>query len=109
MKEFFLRIYEFLAANDFPTLLESVRQMEWKEVSRSIYTWLIALPLLVYLIWRKKVKTIVFLATSVLFIVLLQYTLSPPGQSLPLEDLLKFLGGAVALVGINFYMIFIRD
>ncbi len=109
MSEFFQRIFEYLKANDFPTILESIRQLEWSVVSRSIYTWMIALPIIIFLVWRKKVKTIVFLATSILFILLLQTTLSPPGESLPLEDLLKFLGGAVVLLGVNFYMIFIRD
>ncbi len=109
VKEFFLRIYDFLVANDFPTLLENIRQMEWTTVARSAYTWLIALPLLIYLLWTKKFKFLISLVTFGLFIILLQFTLSPPDVKQPLSDLLTFLAGASALVGLNLYLYLVRD
>jgi len=109
MKEFLNRIYDFLATHDFPTLLGAIHDLEWRQVGRSAYTWLIVLPLLIYLLWTKKYKLITAIASFLLFLVLLQNTLSPAGDTLSLHDLLIFLAGASALVGLNLYMLFIRQ
>ena len=103
------RIHDFLAANDFPSLLEAIRKLEWSHVTGSAYTWLIVLPILIYLFWTKKFKIISALVSLFLFLLLIQKTLSPVGETLSLHDLLIFLSGTVALVGINFYLIFVRQ
>ena len=109
MKEFFLRIYDFLVANDFPTLVESLREMEWSHVLRSAYTWLISLPILIFLLWTKRFKVLIALASLGVFVVLLQSTLPPAGEKIPLNDLLTFLGGSFVLVMVNLYFILVRD
>ena len=109
MKELLHRIYEFLLANDFPTLLEAFKKLEWKDVLRSSYTWMIALPVLVFLLWTKKFKIIISLVSLVAFMVLLKYTLAPAGETISLENILIFVGGAIALAGFNLYLLFIRD
>ncbi|MGA2405033.1 MAG: hypothetical protein ABSG91_25600 [Syntrophobacteraceae bacterium] len=102
-------IYDFLATHDFPTLLEAMRKLEWSHIVRSAYTWLIVLPLLIYLLWTKKYKTIAAITSFFLFLLLVQKTLSPASETLELHDLFIFLGGAVALVGFNIYLIFVRQ
>jgi hypothetical protein len=109
MKELLHRIYDFLAAHDFPTILESLRKIEWSQAARSPYLWLIALPIAICLIWTKKYKLITALVSFFLFLLLIQKTLTPASGTLPLDDLLIFLSGAVLLVGINFYLIFVKD
>ena len=109
MKKVLNSIYDFLATHDFPTLLEAIRKLEWSQIVRSAYTWLIVLPLLIYLIWTRKYKTIAALTSFFLFLLLIQKTLSPTGDALSLHDLFIFLGGAVALVGFNIYLIFVRQ
>ncbi len=102
-------IYDFLAQYDFPTLLESARKVEWNMVAGSVYTWLVALPILIFMIWTKKYKTIAAIASCFLFLLLIQKTVSPASDTLSLHDLLIFLGGAVVLVGFNIYLIFVRQ
>jgi hypothetical protein len=109
VKELVNDIYNFLATHDFPTVLEAFRKLEWSQVIRSGYTWFIVLPILIFLLWTKKFKTIVALVSFFLFLVLVQKTLSPPGGTLSLHDLFIFLSGAVVLVGINLYLIFVRE
>lgn len=109
MKELANNFYEFLATHDFPTVLVAFRKLEWSQVARSGYTWLVVLPILIYLLWTKKFKAIVSLVSFVLFLFLSQKTLSPTDGTLPLQDLCIFLGGAAALIGLNLYMIFIRE
>ncbi len=109
MQEHLKQIYDFLAAHDFPTLMEDMRQLEWSQITGNVYTWLITLPLLTFLVWTKKFKIIISLVTCGLFLLLVQRTLSPAGQTLAIHDLLVFLGGAVALIGINLYLLFIRE
>ncbi|MEN6440975.1 MAG: hypothetical protein ABFD97_20600 [Syntrophobacter sp.] len=109
MKEYLLRMYDFLAAHDFPTLMESMRQLDWRVVLKSGYTWLIALPIVVFVLWTKRFKILIALASMAGFLLLLQYTLPPTGEKIPLHDLLTFLGGSVALIGLNLYLLFIKE
>ncbi len=109
MKEFFNSIYNFLAVNDFPTLLAACRKLEWSQVARSPYTWLIVLPILIYLLWTKKFKIFIGIASFFLFLLLVQQYLPNTNENLSLHDLLIFLGGAVALIGLNFYLFFVRE
>ena len=78
-------------------------------MARSAYTWLIILPILIYLLWTKKYKIITAIVSFFLFLLLIQKTLSPTGETLSLHDLLIFLSGAVALIGLNIYLLFVRQ
>ena len=109
MKGLLNHIWDFLAANDFPTVMAALRKLQWIQVARSIYTWFIILPVLTYLLWTKKYKIITAIASFFLFLLLIQRTLSPSGETLSLPDLLIFLSGAVALIGLNLYLLFIRE
>ncbi len=109
MKEYLLRMYDFLAANDFPTLMESIRQLDWRVVLKSGYTWLIAAPILIFILWTKRFKILIAFASLAGFLLLLQYTLPPAGEKIPLNDLLVFIGGSMGLVGLNLYLLFIRE
>jgi hypothetical protein len=103
------RLLDFLASNDFPSLLESVRKLEWSQVIRSPFTWLVAGPIVIGLFWTKSYKILTATVSFFLFLLLIQKTLSPAGETLSLHDLLIFLSGTVALVGINFYFLFVRQ
>ena len=109
MKGLLNSIYDFLAANDFPTIIKAFSKLEWSQVARSAYTWFIILPLLTYLLWTKKYKIITAIASFFLFLLLIQKTISSPGETLSLKDLLIFLSGTVALVGLNLYLLFLRE
>jgi len=109
VKELLHHIYDFLVTHDFPTLLESSRKLEWSQVARSYYTWLVALPILIFLIWTKKFKIITAIASFILFLLLVQRTIAPAGDTLSLTDLFTFLGGAMALFGINIFFLFVRQ
>ena len=109
MKEVLNSIYNFLVTYDFPTLLACIRKADLGQVAASVYTWLIALPVLIVLIWTKSIKIIVALISLFLFVLLIRNTFSQAGETLPLRDLITFLGGSVALVGVNLYFIFIRQ
>jgi hypothetical protein len=103
------RIYDFLVAYDFPTILKAIGNLEWGQAAKSPYTWLILFPVLIYLAWTKKYKIITALVSFVLFLLLVQKTLSPDSEVLSLHDVMVFLSGAVVLVGLNVYLLFIRQ
>jgi hypothetical protein len=102
-------IYDFLAANDFPTIINAFSKLEWSQMAKSAYTWFIILPLLTYLLWTKKYKIITSIASFFLFLLLIHKTLSSSGETLSLKDLLIFLSGTVALIGLNLYLLFLRE
>lgn len=109
MKEALMHIYNFLAAHDFITILEDIRKLDWSRMARSVYTWLVIVPLLIYLLWTKKFKIITAVVSLFLFLLLIQKTLSPASDTLSLHNLLIFLSGAVVLIGLNLYMLFVRE
>lgn len=109
MNEFLQRAYNFLVVNDFPTLLESIRQMNWANVVKDPVTWLIAAPIVTVLVWKKCFKLMTGMASFVAFILLLQYTLPPMGGKIALNDLVIFCGGAFGLVLFNLYILLVKD
>ncbi len=100
-----------LVTNDFHTLARvHFSKLEWSQIARSPYTWLIVLPLLIYLLWTKRFKTIIAIVSFFLFLLLIQKTISPSvAGTLSLHDLLIFLSGAVVLIGLNLYLLFVRQ
>lgn len=109
IQELLHKFVDFLAANDFPTLLEAFRHLSWKAVAMSPYTWLILLPLFTVLVWTKRFKFLVSIGSFFVFLYLLQTTLPAVDGKIPLHDLLVFLGGTLGLIGINVYLIFIKE
>ena len=109
MKEMLNHIFNFLVTHDFPTLLASIHEVKWDRVARSGYTWLIVLPVLIALVWTKSIKTIVALVSLFLFLLLVQHTLSPADGTVHLHDVVIFIGGAIACIGVNLYFIFVRQ
>jgi hypothetical protein len=109
VKQLLQSIHDFLTANDSATLLDAYRKVEWSQVARSPYTWFIILPLVIYLFWTKKYKIITAIVSFVLFLVLLQRTVASSSEMLSLHDLLIFVSGTVVLIGVNLYLIFVRQ
>lgn len=109
MSEILHRVSDFLTTWDFPTTLEALRKLEWGQVARSAYTWLVVMPILIFLLWTKKYKVLIAISSFFLFLLLIQRTIPPAGEMLSLHDLLIFVGGAAGLVGFNFYFLFVRQ
>jgi hypothetical protein len=109
LKELWDQFADFFAKNDFQSLLEMIRQVEWKEVLRNFYVWATAVPILAFILITKKIRLLVFIISLGLFVVLLQIVLPEKGQQLPLLSLLQFIGGVFVLVVVNLYFLFMRE
>lgn len=99
---------KFLTDNDAGTLAESIRKIDFGELLTNPLFWVVSIALLVLAVWRKQVKLMLLAFSAVAFFFLLQNTLPPGGENLSLEGLLKFGGGTLAIVGVNFYFLLIR-
>ncbi|NTV42710.1 MAG: hypothetical protein HGA63_05360 [Syntrophobacteraceae bacterium] len=106
-------IYEglakFLSDYDAHKMAEAIRTLDWGKLLSDPTFWFIFLPPLLLLIWRKAYRFLLLAASLVIFVFLLQYTLPPAGQSMPLNKLLEFIGGSVVLVVVNLYFLFMRE
>ena len=109
MNEYLQKLLNFLAVNDFPTLAERIRQLNWLEVIKNPVFWVTVVPITVALLWKKKYKFLTAIASLGAFVVLLQFTLPPMGDKIPLHDLVIFCGGAFGLIVLNLYLLFIRE
>jgi hypothetical protein len=83
--------------------------MKWEEVLTNPYVWLVSLPLVGYMLWKKRFKTLVLLSSLAAFLYLVKVTFPPSETSVPLDRLLKFIGGTVALCVLNLYLVFVRS
>ncbi len=109
MREYWDRLVQFLSQNDLPTLVRSLRDVDWAETTRSPVFWMVTLLVLVVLVWRKLIRLIIFMASVWAFLMLLPYVIPPEEGAIPLRDLLVFVGGTLMLVVINLYVFFMRE
>ncbi len=109
LKGYWDTFVDFLKTNDAATVGESMRQVDFAALLSSPLFWLIGIVILGLAIWRKQIKLMVLAISMVGFFFLLQSTLPVGGKSLSLDGLVKFGGGTLALIGINFYFLLIRE
>jgi hypothetical protein len=98
----------FLITYDSHRISQLFDEMKWGEVISNPYLWLIGLLSLGYMLWKKRFKTIILLLSLAAFLYLIKVTFPPSGVSVPLDKLLKFIGGTVALCVLNLYLLFVR-
>ncbi len=109
MKEVWTHIHNFLVTQSIPTILREIQNGGLMVLAKSVYAWLVAGSIVIYLLWTRKFKAIIALASLVLFVLLIQKTLAQPGNQLDLTNVLLFIGGTTALIGFNLYLLFVRD
>jgi hypothetical protein len=98
----------FLAEYDSRKIATILQAMDWQEVMRNPWAWCAGVPVLAYLLWKRHFHTLLLFVSLVLFGILVVNTLPGPGQSIPLNKILTFIGGSVALVGVNLYFFLVR-
>ncbi|MGA7875351.1 MAG: hypothetical protein WCA08_06775 [Desulfoferrobacter sp.] len=103
------KFVHFLAEYDSQKITETFRQLNWDEVLHKPLFWLIFVPVLGYLLWKRRFHTLLLIFSLVLFVALVLNTLPPAGQPIPLNKILTFIGGSVALVAVNLYFFFVRS
>ena len=99
----------FLVTYDSHKMSQLFAALKWEDVFGNPYVWLIGLPLLGYMLYRKRFKTLVFVFSLAALIYLWQITFPPSNQTIPLDKLLKFIGGCVFLGLLNLYLLFVRQ
>jgi len=109
VKEYWDHLVKFFVAWDFPTILNAVRQLDPKAVIRNPYVWLVGVPILGLLVWKRRFRTLLALGSFVAFLFLAQATISPPGETMPLRDILTFVGGTLGLLVVNLYFLFVSE
>jgi hypothetical protein len=109
VKDYWDRFLKFLTAWDFPTILNAIRQLDPKEVIRNPIVWLVGLPILGLLIWKRRFRILLAMGSFVVFLFLAQATISPPGETMALKDILMFVGGTLGLLVLNLYFLFVSD
>lgn len=108
MGEYFSKIIDFLAQNDFPSIMERFRTADLHALLSNPVFWIIVVPIVLVLILQHKARYLILGASIILFGVLVQQTLAPPGEVMPLYNLLKFIGGTVGLMVVNVYYLWIK-
>ncbi len=104
----FEQIKKFLAEYDLPKIQEVVRNLDWGKVLSTPEVWFVAVPVLGYLVWKRKFRLMLFFASLAVFTFLLPNVLPAAGEAVPLPKLLMFLGASLGLVLINLYFLMVR-
>jgi hypothetical protein len=109
IKDMWTAFLKFLSEYDISKISEVIGQTKWSDVASHPMTWVIGIPLLGLVFWKKWYRSLMLAVSFVALILLLQYSSPGSGQEMSLEKLLTFLGGAVVLIGINAYFLLIRQ
>jgi hypothetical protein len=108
IKKLWEALINFLVTYDSHKMSELLADLKWEDVVRNPYVWLIGLPTLGYLLYRKRFRTMIFIGSLAAFIYLLQITFPPSTKTIPLDSLLRFIGGCGFLCVLNLYFLFVR-
>jgi hypothetical protein len=108
IKEYWQKLVAFLAEYDLQKVSDLVREVEWRDLGNHPSFAAVGFALLLYMVFKKRFKTILVLASLVLFLGLVKYTVPPDGGNIPLDKLITFIGGSVILAGANLYVLFMR-
>jgi hypothetical protein len=109
MKELFDKIINFLAQYDFTTLMKTFRQLQMDQVVKNPVVWIVAVPFVAFCLFKRQIKYLVIVVSLILFLFLVSNTLPEAGETISADKLVKFVAGAVGLIGVNFYLLFVRD
>jgi hypothetical protein len=109
LKEYWDAFVKFLTEYNANTLAEKLQEVDFGALLTDPLFWFVSLVLFGLAVWRKQIKLMIFAVSLVGFFFLLQSTLPKGGQSLSLESLVKFGGGTLALLALNFYFLLIRE
>jgi hypothetical protein len=102
------RFINFLTHYDMETVTDLIRNLDWAKILHTPLFWIVAIPVFCWVIWKRYFRLLLLVASTCLFLILVQQTLPPSGDAIPLDRLLVFVGGCVVLIGLNFYFLFIR-
>jgi len=100
---------DFLVTYDSHRVSQLLDKLKFEEVLRNPYVWLIGLSTLGYLAVRKRFKSLLLIFSLIAFLYLLQITFPQSAQTVPLDKLLRFIGGCVVLGVLNLYFLFVRQ
>ena len=109
LEQYWKSFVDFLAEYKTEKISSVIRNLDWQELIRSPIVWVVTLSILGLIVWKQQFKLLILMASAVAFVVLLQFTMPPAGQSIQLTSLLQFAGGTMALLGINVYFLIIRN
>ena len=108
-KKIWEALINFLVTYDSRKMSQLLADLNWEAVLRNPFVWLIGLPILGYLVYRKRFRTIIFISSLAALAYLLQVTFPPSNRTIPLDKLLEFIGGCVVLAVVNLYFLFVRQ
>jgi len=109
IKSVWQEVVRFLTEYDLNKIMDILSGVDRQEVLLSPFTWLVSVPLLVYLIVRRHYRILLVGISAAVFVFFLQTRFPPAGETIPLSKLLEFLGVAIGIIGVNVYLLFIRD
>ncbi len=107
LAQYWRQLLEFLKEYDTERVTRLIRATDWNVLLHRPLFWLITVPLLGWLVWKKYFRMMLLGLSLIAFVVLVQQTL-PESGSVPLDRILAFIGGCLVLIAINFYFLFIR-
>ncbi len=104
----FETLKKFLLEYDLLKIQEEFRNLDWGKVLSTPAVWFVSIPLVGYMVWKRKFRMMLLLASLLVFTLMLPHMMPGTGEDIPFSKLLLFLGGTLALVLINLYFVFIR-
>jgi hypothetical protein len=101
-------LISFLREYDINRVSELIRGLDWQQVARTPEVWVVGVPSLAILVWRRKFHLLLVMASVIAFALLLPLAMPAKGEAVPLNKILLFIGGSLVITVVNLYFFFIR-
>jgi hypothetical protein len=108
LEDFWRNLKEFLTTYDVKTIAEVFKTLDWVKLAQSPITWLGGVVFAGFVIWKKQFRLVLLLISFVAFLMLAQSSMPEAGQQMPLEKVVVFVIGSMAIVALNLYFFFVR-
>jgi len=105
----FSNLWEIIKTYDLQKILDLIHSINWLELMNSPVAWLVLIAVLLVIIISKRYRYVLVVLSIAVFIYLVDKTLPAQLENVELKNLIGFFAGTVAIVGINFYFLVVRE
>ncbi|MGC8719133.1 MAG: hypothetical protein ACP5TY_03885 [Thermodesulforhabdaceae bacterium] len=109
LSKFFSQLWEFIKTYNVSKILELIHSINWIELAKSPITWAVAAVVLAVIVLTKRYRYIIVALSVVAFAFLVDKTLPTQLENVELKNILGFFTGTVAIVAIDFYLLFVKE
>ncbi len=108
-EELLEKTVELLQPLETQNLMETVQHLTMQELFANWILWAIALPLIIYGVFKKSKTILLTIFFLFVLIVVVKFAMPVPGEEMSLKSIIPFMAVGVGAGSIIVYFMFVKD